>query len=112
MGRPHHHFGKATTMKFAIIAVVVAAFSCQVMGHPQFFLPTFNTAPAVAPEVISEAEGLLLATVRRTNELIDNLPPTGQTGAEMAALWGAAYPQLRTLLEKSAAWAAQIPVPA
>ena len=68
--------------------------------------------PAVAPEVISEAEGLLLTTVRRTNELIDNLPPTGQTGAEMAALWGAAYPQLRTLLEKSAAWAAQVPVPA
>merc|ERR1712241_916611 len=117
----HHHFGKATTMKFAIIAVVVAVFSCQVMGRAQLYnpfyqpaaaVPQFNAAPAVAPEVISEAEGLLLTTVRRTNELIDNLPPTGATGAEMAALWGAAYPQLRTLLAKSAQWAAQVPVPA
>merc|ERR1719412_2744648 len=114
-------------MKFAMIAVVVAVFSCQVMGKAQLYnpfyqqqqqqyapaaVPQFNAAPAVAPEVISEAEGLLLTTVRRTNELIDNLPPTGATGAEMAALWGAAYPQLQTLLAKSAQWAAQIPVPA
>ena len=75
-------------------------------------VPQFNAAPAIAPEVISEAEGLLLSTIRRTNELIDNLPPTGETGAEMAALWGAAYPQLRALLGKAGQWAAQVPVPA
>merc|ERR1719412_1150773 len=79
---------------------------------PQFFGLPYQAAPVANPQVISEAEGLLLKTVQRTSELIDTLPDTAETGAQMAQLWGAAYPQLRALLEKAGAWAAQVPTPA
>ncbi len=64
------------------------------------------------PQLLAESSDLVLKTVRRTQELIDNLPPMPETAAQMAQLWEIAYPQLATLLAKSGAWADQVPVPA
>ena len=75
----------------------------------------YNLYSAVAnldPELMSEMTDLLLKTVRRTNDLIDNLPASSDMAAQMADLWAIAYPQLKTLLTKAGAWVNQVQVPA
>merc|ERR1719273_359087 len=62
-----------------------------------------NFAANMDPQLVAEATDLLLKTVRRTNELIDNLPPMTETAAQMADLWSIAYPQLANLLAKAGA---------
>ena len=64
------------------------------------------------PALLPEGQALLLKTVQRTNELINGLPPMRETAAQMAELWGIAFPQLETLLSKSGAWANQVATPA
>ena len=64
------------------------------------------------PAIGVEAQNLLLKTIQRTDELIDNMPSNAEFGRQMSELWGIAYPQLRTLLQKAGAWANQIPTPA
>merc|ERR1712038_2027037 len=64
------------------------------------------------PALNTESQELLLKTVRRTIELIDNLPGMSETAGQMAELWGIAFPQLKTLLSKSGAWANQVATPA
>merc|ERR1719436_1454325 len=105
-------------MKFAIFAVVVAAFFGQALG--QYYQAPYNpivyqAQAALAnmdPQLLVESQALLVKTVSRFNELIDNMPNSNQIGNEASELWALAYPQLRTLLTKAGAWANQVPVPA
>merc|ERR1719412_1484506 len=46
-----------------------------------------NFVANLDPELVAEATDLLLKTVRRTNEFIDNLPSSTETAAQMADLW-------------------------
>merc|ERR1712018_146816 len=64
------------------------------------------------PALLPESQALLLKTIQRTNEIINGLPPMPETAAQMAELWGIAYPQLKGLLTKAGVWANQVPVPA
>merc|ERR1711879_827943 len=93
---------KKVTMKFAIIAVVMAAF----------YSPAFGQDMPIDPVLLAGSQDLLLQTVSRTNELIDNLPDMRETGRQFAELWGIAFPQLKSLLGKAGAWANQLPTPA
>merc|ERR1711920_505513 len=72
----------------------------------------FANLANVDPQLAVEGQDLLLKTVRRTQDLIDGLPPMSETAVQMADLWAIAYPHLKTLLEKAGKWADAIPVPA
>ena len=63
------------------------------------------------PEVIDEAEVLLLKTIERNNEFIDGLPDAERTAEQMGELWEILFPQLKVALTKSAEWAREIPIP-
>ena len=136
----HHEVRKSFTIEFskpillsctlfflkAILAVVMVVFSSQAFGYSyqsiQYPMPIQRAGyqPAAlaqpnlysaTPEVASDITDLLLKTVRRTDFLVDSLPPMDETAANMADLWAIAYPQLKTLLTKANAWANQIPIP-
>ena len=83
---------------------------------PQYFYQGGNDltqwSKYLNPALNTESQELLLKTVRRTIELIDNLPGMSETAGQMAELWGIAFPQLETLLSKSGAWANQVATPA
>ena len=64
------------------------------------------------PAILTESTDVLLKTIQRTDELIDNLPRMDETARQMSDLWAIAYPQLKALLSKAGAWANQVPVPA
>merc|ERR1711994_442617 len=64
----------------------------------------FANLANVDPQLAVEGQDLLLKTVRRTQDLIDGLPPMSETAVQMADLWAIAYPQLKTLLEKAGKW--------
>merc|ERR1719242_205906 len=70
-----------------------------------------NLVENVNPAILTESQELLLKTIRRTEELINNMPSTAETARQMTELWRIAYPQLRTLLTKAGAWANYAPVP-
>merc|ERR1712018_673566 len=70
-----------------------------------------NLVENVNPAILTESQELLLKTIRRTEELINNMPSTAETARQMTELWRIAYPQLRTLLTKAGAWANYSPVP-
>merc|ERR1719510_2620952 len=118
-------------MKFAILAVVMAVVSSSALGYQGYNRPgryqqggyqqnnlmslmsnmmrnsqgqnfdMSNFAANIDPAIVIEAQNLLLKTIQRTEELIDNMPSTAETARQMADLWGIAYPQLRTLLSKA-----------
>merc|ERR1711881_83548 len=111
---------KKDTMKFAILAVVVVAFFGQALGqyyqqaaayNPMVYQAQ-NLLASMDPQLLVESEALLVKTLQRFNELIDNMPNSQQIGNEASELWDLAYPQLVTLLTKAGAWANQVPVPA
>merc|ERR1712242_312693 len=77
-----------------------------------FYSQAFGQNMPIDPAILAGSQDLLLQTVTRTNELIDNLPDMRETGRQMAELWDIAYPQLRSLLAKAGAWANQVPTPA
>ena len=83
---------------------------------PQYFYQGGNDltqwSKYLNPALNTESQELLLKTVRRTIELIDNLPGMSETAGQMSELWAIAYPQLKTLLSKAGAWANQVAVPA
>merc|ERR1719273_787102 len=60
------------------------------------------------PAILTESTDVLLNTIERTNEMIDNLPRMDETARQMSDLWAIAYPQLKTLLSKAGAWANQV----
>ena len=64
------------------------------------------------PALLDESQDVLLKTIQRTDELIDNLPMMDETSRQMSELWAIVYPQLKTLLSKAGAWANQVAVPA
>merc|ERR1739848_74456 len=138
---------KKATMKFAIVAVVLAVFATShaMPQYQQYQLGQYEQQrfqqpqqqrvvqyqPAASafnqgnnnfdisqflqyldPALLPEGQALLLKTVQRTNEIINGLPPMPETAAQMAELWGIAYPQLKGLLTKAGVWANQVPVPA
>ena len=71
----------------------------------------FQNVSDMDPAILTESTDVLLNTIERTNEMIDNLPRMDETARQMSDLWAIAYPQLKTLLSKAGAWANQIPVP-
>merc|ERR1711953_637182 len=117
----HHHLEK-TTMKFAVTAVVMAVLSSQALAYSSYYRPQGysmsspnfyqNAIGNLDPAILTESTDVLLKTIERTDELIDNLPRMDETARQMSDLWAIAYPQLKTLLSKAGAWANQIPVPA
>merc|ERR1712223_1716904 len=110
---------KRTTMKFAVTAVVMAVLSSQALAYtsynrPQAYSsrPNFYGNGNLDPAILAESTDVLLKTIQRTDELIDNLPRMDETARQMSDLWAIAYPQLKALLSKAGAWANQVPTPA
>merc|ERR1712223_799741 len=109
---------KRTTMKFAVTAVVMAVLSSQALAYtsynrPQAYSsrPNFYGNGNLDPAILAESTDVLMKTIQRTDDLVDNLPSMDETARQMPDLWAIAYPQLKTLLSKAGAWASQIPVP-
>merc|ERR1711953_467880 len=113
---------KRTTMKFAVTAVVMAVLSSQALAYSSYYRPQGysmsstnfyqNAIGNINPAILTESTDVLLKTIQRTDELIDNLPRMDETARQMSDLWAIAYPQLKTLLSKAGAWANQVAVPA
>ena len=85
------------------------------VSYPSQIMYAFKNDSLVSdldPAILTESTDVLLKTIDRTNELIDNLPRMDETARQMSDLWAIAYPQLKTLLSKASAWANQSPVPA
>merc|ERR1712223_529250 len=110
---------KRTTMKFAVTAVVMAVLSSQALAYtsynrPQAYSsrPNFYGNGNLDPAILAESTDVLMKTIQRTDDLVDNLPSMDETARQMSDLWAIAYPQLKTLLSKVGAWANQVPTPA
>ena len=84
----------------------------QALYFKKTYIPKFQNISDMDPAILTESTDVLLNTIDRTNELIDNLPRMDETARQMSELWAIAYPQLKTLLSKAGAWANQVAVPA